>query len=129
VIISKKVLHVCGTMAWDTPNYGPTSGGVGKGKLDIDLMDLPDGRKLVVVTSAYQFGNVMFEIERVGWDQVFNPGLLFKDKDRKALSDLLAILRAIGPEHSNSLFSGPIAKGMETMTKILDTETVVCKAD
>jgi hypothetical protein len=55
MIVSKRVLHAHGIVADHSDQSGPVGGGVGR--LDMDLMDLPDGRKVVVVTSAYQFGH------------------------------------------------------------------------
>ena len=127
MIVSKRVLHTHGVMADHSDPSGPVGGGAGR--LDMDLMELPDGRKVVVVTSAYQFGHTMFEIERAEWDRAFVPGLLLKEEDRKALSDLLAILQARRPEHTGSLFSGPIARGMEVLTKILNPEWGHCQRD
>lgn len=124
MVIRKRVLHVHGIMADHSNFSGPVGGGVGR--LDVDVMKLQDNREVVVVTSAYQYGHVMFEIEKAEWDRRFIPGLLVPDDDRKALSDLLAILKAQRPEQWSPLFAGPLSKGMEVLAKILEPDTARC---
>lgn len=125
IIKANRAMHVHGTVAYRL-HIGSGAGGSTAGRMDIDLMELGDGRNTVVVTLACMGGHMMVEIDREQWDRAHRPGLLLSVDDLQALEGLEAVLRAINPTKWSNLFQEAVNRGMVVLHQLVNPQPVRC---